>query len=138
MGNLANIVLNDGQATPVAHTFEPAGKTDKGVFIFKDKILGIAIAYPTLSVFLRPPTLSSPLYKWMGKVTVPALEAASGANINGFTPASLVAYTNSVTVDMILHQRSTNAERKNIFAFGFNMLGNALIKSMPVDYVDFY
>lgn len=138
MGNLANIVLNNGVATPVAHTFEPAGKSVEGVVSFADKVLGIAIAYPTLTLSLRRPTKTARSYKVMGKIVIPALEASTGVNSQGFTPPSTVAYSTMGTFEFVLPERSTLAERKDIVAYMTNALTNALIKSMVTDYVDLY
>lgn len=138
MGNLVNLSINNGAATPVAHIFEPSGKTVEGVVAFNDKVLGVAIAYPVLTVSLRRPTKTSRNFRLMGKVVIPALEVSSGVNSQGFTPPSTVAYSTLGTFEFVLPERSTLAERKDIHAYVVNTLSNALIKSMITDYVDLY
>lgn len=138
MGNLANIVLNNGVATPVAHTFEPAGRDVNGVPQFNDKLLGVALAYPQLSLSLRRPTKTNRNYKVMGKIIVPTLEAATGVNSQGFTPPAAIAYATMGVFEFVIPERSTLAERKDVLAYVKNALANALIASMVTDYVDLY
>lgn len=56
MGAVTNIVINDAQATPVAHTFVPLAPDAKGVWWFEDQSPASPIGYKRISLSLtRPP-----------------------------------------------------------------------------------
>nr|UYL94456.1 MAG: hypothetical protein [Sanya fiers-like virus 18] len=71
MAQIANVVINDGQATPVAHTFNPDSIDAQGVARWADRSTGIAVGFPTLSLSLRKPTAGSRNYKMTMKADGP-------------------------------------------------------------------
>lgn len=129
MASFADIVLNDGQATPVAHTFK-VKKTVDTLSSWEDRVGGIAIGYPKLTT----QTKDNPDVRRISiKIAVPTLEAVSGANPSGFTPAPKVAYSTLGTVEFVLSQRASAQEKKNIIAYVKNALANAVISSLVTD-----
>lgn len=133
MANLADIILNDGAATPVAHTFK-VKMNDGGVSRFEDRAAGIPVGYGILIVKTEETTN---VRKVTLELRIPTLEAVAGANSAGFTPAAQVAYTTRVKTEFFLPQRGTTAERKNILAFLSNGLSNTTIKSIITDGEEF-
>lgn len=125
MAQLANIVINDGQTTPVAHTFSPVNIDMNGVAKLADRSGGISIGFPTLTLSVRTPSKGSPNYKIVGRVTVPTLEATSPSTATGIQPAPTVAYACLATIEFILPERCTLAERSNLLAYVKNYLANA-------------
>lgn len=113
MANFANLSINDGQATPVAHTF--ATKSNDGrVTVYEDRFTGIPVAYGKL-IIRTSETSDQRIVKC--DILVPTLEAVSGANAAGFTPAAKVAYQNIGKLEFRTSLRSTLQERKSIVAF---------------------
>lgn len=131
MAAVANIVLADGQASPVNHTFVPT-KQLPGGFIYHDKATGVVVGFPSLQITSRLPDSTTPNYKCSGKVTVPILETAATA-ASGFTPGPTVAYRNVVETNVVIPARATLAERKDIYAYGKNLLAHAVFGSLVQD-----
>lgn len=133
----ANITVNDGQATPVAHTFNPS--EDNGVDLFEDKSGGIAIGYPQISVRFRRPapalngqmsSANSRVYRIQLNFSWPVLEVTSASTGTGIQPAPTVAYVLRSNQEWIIPERSTLANRKDLRAIVYNTLNNADIKKV--------
>lgn len=136
----ANIVINDGQTTPVAHTFNPS--EDGEMDLFEDKVGGIAIGFPLISIRFRRPVApsngtasnaSNRVYKVAINVAVPTLESTSAATGTGIPPAPTVAYVCRCNMEWMLPERSTTQERKNLRAYVYNLLANADIQKVVQD-----
>lgn len=133
MATIADIILNDGAATPVARTFK-VKMNDAGVSRFEDRSAGIPVGYGILIVQTQETTN---VRKVTLELRLPTLEAVAGANSAGFTPAAQVAYTTRVKAEFFLPQRGTTQERKNILAFLSNGLSNITIRSIITDGEEF-
>jgi hypothetical protein len=131
MAAVANIVLADGQAAPVNHTFVPT-KVAPGLVTYHDKANGVVAGFPVLTISSRLPDATSPNYKCSGKVSVPILETAATA-ASGFTPGPTVAYRNLVETNVVIPARATLAERKDIYAYGKNLLAHAVFGALVQD-----
>jgi hypothetical protein len=113
----ANIVLPDALSTPVNHTFVPGAIVqDSGLSIaeYADKVTGINIGYWTLSAGYRKPSKGSPMHRHTFKTALPVLETISGADMAGITPAPSLAFTNQASTTMLVHDRSTGQQRKDL------------------------
>lgn len=126
MPAITSFTLNDGQATPVAHTFTPAGPDKNGVVYFQDISGGIPIGYPTISYDLKAPrqaangqqSSASRVYRGSVKVVVPVLESGTSAStISGIPPTYTKAYDVTFKVEAILPERSSLQSRKDALAF---------------------
>lgn len=125
----AALILNDGQATPVAHTF--AQKTLIGTeATYVDRVSGITVGYPTLTVNSMPPTKTSRLAKVRVKMVLPVLEVVNASTYNGITPAPTKAYDLTFDGMFFLPERCTLAQRKDILAYAKNILSNALLTTL--------
>lgn len=129
MPTFADIVLNDGQATPVAHTFK-VKLNDMMQSLWEDRVGGIPVGYATVTVKTEDTSSVRKVRLW---VTIPTLEAISGANASGFTPAQKKAYDHRSYQEFFLPQRGTLAERKNLVAFHCNLLLNTGILAVIRD-----
>lgn len=132
MTAIAAITLNDGQATPVAHTFSPVD-IKNGVASWADRSGGIAIGFPVISFSNRIPTKGSPSFKMTAKVVLPVLEQTSASTATGIQPAPTVAYNLIAQVDLVLPQRCTLANRKDLIAYVRNYLANAAVITAAVE-----
>lgn len=130
MATFANIVINDGAATPVAHTFA-VKSNDNRISKFEDRVGGVPIGYSKLTVAIAD--INKNNRRVSLSIEVPILEAVSGANPSGFTPAAQVAYYDKVDVSFVTNNRSTTQNRKDVLAFVKNALALALVTSIVVD-----
>lgn len=123
MAAIANLVLADGQATPVNKTFVPMD-ANSGLATWTERSGGISIGMPvsTLSV-----TMGAEVNKVKAKVSVPVLEVISGSD-GGYTPSPKVAYTVSGVVEFSFPNRATLQNRKDVRAFVRNLLADAVIQ----------
>lgn len=134
MPNFANIVLNDGQGTPVAHTFAPR-KIDNLVAKWQDLSGGVPVGFPTLRASLREPIKGSKdrNYKAIIDIDLPTLETVSNSTYSGVLPAPQKAYANVARIEFLLPERGTSQDRKNVRAYIKNALDHADIKAMIED-----
>lgn len=127
MPALAAIILNDGQATPVAHTFDPVKIDSVGVAKWNDAVGGIPVGFPYVTFLNRSPSKDGSVYKITAKIVLPVLEVTSPSTATGIQPAPTKAYDLTATIDVILPQRSSLAERKNLNAYMKNFLANTVM-----------
>lgn len=125
MSALAPIVLADGQATPVNHTFAPVTIDSAGVAKLVDRASGISIGFPALTMSVRPPAKGGRNHRVMAKIVVPTLEATSPSTASGIQPAPTKAYECIATVEFVLPDRCTVQERTNVLAYMKNLFANA-------------
>lgn len=124
MAAFANLVLADGQTTPVNKTFTPTGlvPTPK----WQDKTGGIAIGMPEVTMKDSMSNSVDGSYKLRAEVKLPVLEVISGAD-GGYTPSPKVAYTCWGIVEFTFPKRSVLQNRKDVQAFVKNLLANAVM-----------
>lgn len=148
MPTVANIVLANGEATPVNHTFVPMGRDADGGFLFEDQSPRVAstspLGWPRIRVTTQRVTEVGPRANAAGlinRVTVtislPQLETL-GTSDTGLTPPPTVAYIDRVKTEFMLPARDTVADRKDALAYAKNVLGNANIISLVHDLQQFY
>lgn len=124
MAAIAPITINDGQATPVAVTFNPENQTP-GAFSFVDRTAGVAIGYRRLNVSNKFATGATAVNRAKFAVEYPVT-----STVNGITQQAYVLRAN---VDVILPVACTDAERKNLYAFLANGLAHALVRGAVRD-----
>lgn len=120
MSAVVNIVLNDAQVTPVAHTFLPLGPDQLGAWWFEDQSGTTPIGYNRISLQLvRPKTATAGqnagdrTSRVKIGVHTPKLETVA-TNDSGLTPPPTVAYIPRCTVEFIISDRSTLQDRKDL------------------------
>jgi hypothetical protein len=137
MSAIANIVINDGLATPVAHTFAPA-KTQADMALLEDRIAGVYIGYNKLAFALKRPTGNSNIanrnLKLDLRIETPKLEVVSNSTISGIAPAATVAYRPFVEMSFVFPERCTLQDRKDLLAYMKNVCASAFV----VDAVEKY
>jgi hypothetical protein len=126
MSAIANIVINDGQATPVAHTFYPTASDPDAQFA--ENLSGIAlIGNGNIKVSVKRVAQDGGMNRVRIVMALPALETASAQNSAGYTAAPKVAYTHTVSADFILPNRGTAQQRKDLRVLLANLLANAQV-----------
>lgn len=132
MAAVANIALLDGAAVPVSHTFNPTDvKSD--IVTYHDKASGVVAGFPRVTIGRR---LSSPAnrnIKTTCRIYLPVLETAATAS-SGFTPGPTLAYALSGNVDVVIPDRATLQERKDLYAYTKNLVANAIFGNSVIDF----
>lgn len=129
MASQVNIVINDVETTPVAHTFQPEGAgwdAAIGGILAKwvDVSAAAAVGYWKLSLSFKRPTGNEKNYRVIAKSLVPVLETLSGSTLAGIIAAPSVAYVLSKETRSVLPERSTLQARKNSNAIHKGFLAN--------------
>lgn len=137
MAARANIALNDGQTTPVAHTFNPNSGDGNvpgvSVISYEDRSGGIQVGFPRVSISTRKPTRQNRNYKVTAMVVVPVMENVSNSTVSGIAPAPTVAYEVMCTSSFVLPERSSIAARKDLLAYVKNLYAHAVMTSAVQD-----
>jgi len=133
MAAQANIVINDGATTPVAHTFNPKGaKTQpdkKDLAIWKDQSPTSSVGYLSISE-THTPVNSNGMEKFRFVIDVPTLESpASGGT---FAPPPTRAYGTIAVIEVWAHERASDQELKNIAAFVKNFAATTYFNDVIV------
>lgn len=136
MPAIGNLVLNNGEATPVAKTFTPEQIDSKGVARYADNSGGISIGAPTIAISNRKQANGG--HRVRLDIAYPVLEAAAGTNAAGFTPADQVAYTCRSNHEFILPARCSKSDREDVIAFAKNLLSDAVAEALVEDLENVY
>lgn len=139
MPAFAAFTINDGQASPAAHTFTPVS-SENGVYVFQEQVGGIPLGYATVTCHttrpgpMRDGVKSSADRKTKTKIgiAVSTLET-TGTNDAGYMPPPTVACIDRLNIEAIQPERSTLSVRKNVTAFGSNLLAHATFKAVLND-----
>lgn len=131
MAAIAPITVNDGQATPVAHTFAPISVNppvyrengDAAVPLVGEKEIVISLKKASGSVQRAVVTLR-----------VPVLETQSGSSYSGYEAPPKVAYYMQANLEFLLPQRSTGAQRKDLRVLAANLLADTQVVSLVEKY----
>jgi hypothetical protein len=134
MPSNAPIAIFDGATTPVSHSFSPKA-INGNIASFQEILSGVPIGYPVLTVSNREPVKGSAgVYRVTMKLVVP--KVITTTDVSGKTVTS-VDYSNSAEITLLLSERSSTQERKNIRVLASNLLMNASPAAV-VDNLEFY
>lgn len=128
----APIVINDGATSPVAHTFTPIGRDEKGVMWFEQTTPAPVNPLGAKRIGYRQSRVLDPRGQLTGKskavftVYVPTLETL-GSNGAGITPPPTIAYVEESRHEFTLPERGLKQERKDTRVLAMNLLANALV-----------
>jgi hypothetical protein len=121
MPAIGNIVINDDETTPGAHTFAPV-TTDGSLAKLANRSGSMPSAFETLSVEMRQPASSNGAYRLIIKANDPVEATVSGV--------TSVVRNSSAELTLNFSQLSTSQERINLLKMMSNLLGHATIKSV--------
>ena len=131
MPAIAPVTINDGAASPVAHTFTPLGKDDKGVYWFEQttptptNILGAKRIGYSQNRITDPKSALTGYSLVTLSVSLPTLETLGNTSA-GITPPPTVAYTEVARISFRVAERSTTQERKDTRVLMANLLAHAM------------
>jgi len=129
MPAIATLAINDGAATPVAHSFVPV-TTDGSTAKWADKLAALPIGYSIITDEVRQPGTATAAYRRLIGFSFPIL-----ATVNG---VSTKVRTSSAQVIFNFAQDSTDQERKDVVAIVSNFLSNATVKPAVQNIEPFY
>lgn len=120
MPQAANIVINDGKATPVAHTFVPS-KINELISTFFNSVASLLIGRESLTITRREPT-----EKIAGKVNL-KLVLPVEQTVDGVIK---VVRQTLVSIDIVTAPDGLESERKDALKLAQNLLGDASVVSI--------
>lgn len=129
MGQIASVSLLDGQNTPATVVFSPLPTKD-GIVTFVDRSGGITAGMTVLKVGYSDASVQRPTVKTRYSVEYPVMGTVDGT--------LKVIRTLRANVEFVLPDESTDAERKNLYAFAYNGLNHALLKPALRDHDPLY
>lgn len=134
MSNIANIVVYDGAATPVAHTLVPVevvkdSKTGVITAMWREQIAALPTYAQITAIARLSKNPKSGVWNVDFRVQVPIMESVSGQNAAGYTAAPKVAYVDTSGFYGHYHERGTIAGRRLSRQIAVN-LGNNVVTSV--------
>lgn len=131
MPQVSDIVLNDGQGTPVAHTFKPTRLASSvNAFLFEDRAAGVKAGYNTIRVETRSTPNAS---KIDIVLTVPRLAVTAPSSGTGVQPNPVRAYAELVRLTITRPDALEQTIANDAYAFLKNMLANLQVQSWIKD-----
>lgn len=131
MAQLANVVINDSAAPSVAHTYVPVSSSNDLTVWRENAAAGSLAGQPSVRLTSKLNPQASGMSRMRITVDLPA-ESALGTSDQGYKAIPKVDYICRATVDFILPNRSSAAQRKDLRVRLQNLIGNAII----IDAVD--
>lgn len=128
MAAQATLTINDGQTTPVAHSFLPKGAKQTGnldVALWRDQSPSNMVGYLTLTEEHTPVNKNGmEKFKWV--IDVPVLEQASSGG--AFVPPPTRAFGGIIKVEVWAHERADAQHLKDLAAYLKNFTALAYVK----------
>lgn len=124
MPTASTIALDDGQVTPVSHSFEPQSITP-GRSVLVDRDSNTSAGQKQLIVGLDPAKVSRKTNRVNIRFNMPVEQLIDGVYE--------VAYTARVNCDVVIPDQMTQAQRDDLGAFVKNALANAVVNGLITD-----
>lgn len=126
MSAVANVVLNDAAATPLAHTFNPGkqglqGNTTVQEYENRAANSGVPDGFERLVIEFGRPVADRKSYKVRLKLTQPILETPAGATV------PVIAYTDLFDGTFTLPTRAGLQNRKDIRKLVYELLNSTVV-----------
>jgi len=129
MPAIAALSINDGQSTPVAHTFNPVS-TNGAKAQWADRSPSIPAGFRTLSHEIAGPNGSRTVHRITMGYMIPTVATVNSVD-------TVVRYS-SAQVILNIHPESTLQERKDLLAYVANSLGLASVKTSVENLEPYY
>lgn len=129
MPAIAALAINDGQTTPVSHSFAPV-TTNGSLAKFADRSPTIPAGFRTFSHEVSEPSGSRTTNKIASGLYLPVVATVDGVD-------QVVRY-NSFSGTLNVHPDATLQERKDLLAYIVGFYSNALVKQTVENIEPFY
>jgi len=124
--SFAAMWINDGQATPVAHNFDPLDHGN-GSWMWREAGTASVLGAAQITLTKLKVKGNASIERWRIKSYLPAMETVTGQNYDGYTAAPRLAYTLQSVHDFIMPARASIAQRNDLLNYARNLLSNAVI-----------
>jgi hypothetical protein len=129
MPAIATLAINDGQAAPVSHNYDPV-TTDGSQAKWADRSPTIPSGFRTISHEVLPPANGRTVHKITCGFYIPVVATVAGVD-------TVVRYSSGQVV-LNVAADSLLQERKDLLAYVANFLGNATVKTSIQNLEPFY
>ena len=129
----ANITLTDAAGTPVNHVYYPTKAGNADVLAWIDRTQAIAAGQNRLTVSQRMSNKQTKATKLSWRLETPILEQTSPSTATGIQPAPTVAYTPIGVVELVLPDRCSQQERKDLLSQMRDLIDEAIVTSQVHD-----
>jgi hypothetical protein len=126
MAQRGAITLTDAATTPVNRVYKPQ-LSNEGLILWRDTTQAVFAGQNRLTLSQRVANKQARSNKVSWKLECPVLEQTAA-----YGPYS-VAYTNLVNLELVLHDRSSQQERKDILAQMRDLIDEAIVTSQVHD-----
>lgn len=117
--NNVDLILADGKATPVNHTFNPMSRVQDGVARWCETTAngGLALGFSEVTYSVREPITgtTTPVYKLVNTIRVPKIDIS-------IPTAPKILGTAEVRIEWKFPATMNDAERKDVVAYVRNLL----------------
>jgi hypothetical protein len=127
MAAATTVSINDGQATPVAHSFVPARKNGNIVTWEERTTAHTPLGFFTISMSQSPATASSPVQRSKVQLVVPLESQDADTGIYSYDKVM------RANIEVILPTTAVDAERDDMSAYVRNLAAHAVFRSMLED-----
>lgn len=124
MPSIANIVVMDGAATPLSHTYSATQGATMGVqALWRERLTAGALKFfPTFTGWIRDAINGSDYLRQRFSLNIPITGVIDGKTVE--------LRASKINVEFIFHEESTEQERKDARTLIRNFLGDALVTTM--------
>jgi hypothetical protein len=127
-----NITLTDAAATPVNRVYYPV-LSSSDLISYRDRTQSVLVGQNRLTCQQRVANKQSKATKVSWKLECPILEQTSASTATGIQPAPTVAYTPLAVLELVLPDRCTLQERKDLLAQLRDLIDEAIVTSQVHD-----
>lgn len=128
----ANITLTDAATTPVNRVYYPTQSLDSSI-VWRDRTQAIYVGQNRLTAEQRIATRQTRATKLHWKLETPVLEQTSPSTSTGIQPQPTVAYTLLGEIKLVLPDRCSQQERKDLLAQLRDLINEAIVTSQVHD-----
>lgn len=121
-----NITLTDAASTPVNRVYKPQ-QSGEGLILWRDSTQTVFAGQNRLTLVQRAANKQARSNKVSWKLECPVLEQTAA-----YGPYS-VAYTNLVNLELVMHDRSSQQERKDVLSQMRDLIDEAIVTSQVHD-----
>lgn len=132
MPQISAITLNDGQASPIAHVFNPVISSPPTYR--RNGVSGqAAIANERLHLQTVLSKAANGVNRVQVELVIPVVETPAGGSASGYVAPPAVAHELKFKGEFFFHQRSDKQGRKDLRTLAANLLLSAVLASMADD-----
>jgi len=126
MPAIGNLTINDGQSTPVVHTFSPV-VTNGLESRWADRSGGKPAGYLLVNSRQKDPSNGARNYRMQFEIVLPTVAT------DPTTGKDYISRTARCNMEFVLPESSVLQERKDILAYAKNLLAQAMVTSIVQD-----